>query len=70
MLGDMCSKLSPNKKLTMTTYMPTKFDFSTTNADAFKDFKVIPVPDRAVHYAPNRDPVQQKAMGTHFKTTN
>ena len=66
----MTGKLNPNKKLTMTTYMPQKFDFSTTNADAFKDFKVIPVADRAHKYAPNRDPVQSKTMPAHFKTTN
>ena len=54
----------------MTTYMPAKFEMSTTNADAFKDFKVIPVKDRAQKYAPNRDPVASASMSNHFRTTN
>lgn len=62
--------MSPAKKLTMTTYMPAKFEMSTTNADAFKDFKVIPVKDRAVKYAPNREPVKSASMTNHFRTTN
>lgn len=57
MLGKMNDYGSSAKKLTHTTYMPAQFEFTTTNSDAFKDFKVIPVVDRAIKYAPSREPV-------------
>jgi hypothetical protein len=58
------------RTLTATTYMPTNFGFKTTNQDAFKDFKVIPAADRAIHYSPDRRTQPAKAVTNHFTTTN
>jgi len=50
--------------------MPTNFGYSTTNQDAFKDFKVIPAADKAIDYSPDKRPHLAKAAPKHFTTTN
>jgi hypothetical protein len=61
---------SKGPALTATTYMPTSFGYSTTNQEAFKDFKLIPAADRAKQYSPDKRPTLVAAAPKHFTTTN
>lgn len=52
--------------------MPSKFEFTTTNAEKFKDFRFAQAhsPEKVKKSAPQVQPVQTKALPSHFKTMN
>ena len=53
-------------------YIPTNFEFTTTNSKAFKDFRFVDAhsPERVKKCAPIVHPVQTKSLPGHFKTVN
>jgi hypothetical protein len=53
-------------------YIPTNFDFTTTNSKAFKDFRFVEAhsPERVQKCAPIVHLVQTKSLPGHFKTVN
>ena len=53
-------------------YIPSNFDFTTTNSKAFKDFRFVDAhsPERVKKHVPKAHPVQTKSLPGHFKTIN
>jgi len=52
----MTSNFSPNKSggIAVNTYRPSEFKFTSTQKEAFKDFRIVEPLDRAIHYSPDR----------------
>jgi len=53
-------------------YIPTNFDFTTTNAKAYKDFRFVDShpPERAAKIVPKGHPIQTRSLPNHFMTVN
>lgn len=53
-------------------YIPTNFDYTTTNNKNFKDFRFVDShpPERVMKHVPIGHPVQTKSLPGHFKTVN
>lgn len=53
-------------------YIPTNFEFTTTNSKAFKDFRFENAhsPERVKKCAPAVHTVKTKSLPGHFKTVN
>ena len=56
----------------MSGYIPTNFDFTTTNAKTYKDFRFVDAhsPEKVAKHVPKGHPVQTKSLPGHFKTIN
>lgn len=56
----------------LNAYVPTSFDFQTTNNKMYKDFRFVHEhePERVKKIEPMVYPVQTKSLPGHFKTMN
>lgn len=61
-----------SNNLKLSGYVPTNFDFQTTNSKNFKDFRFVEAhpPEQVKKCAPIVHPVQTKSLPGHFKTVN
>ena len=58
--------------LRLSGYIPTNFEFTTTNSKNFKDFRFVDAhpPERVEKIIPIAHPVQTKSLPNHFMTVN
>ena len=53
-------------------YIPTNFEYTTTNASMYKDFRFVDShpPERTSKIIPKGNPIQTRSLPNHFMTTN
>lgn len=64
MLKTMHSGFTSNKsggKITVRTYKPSEFTFTSTSKEAFKDFRVVEPIDKVICYSPDRSATKNAA---------
>ena len=61
-----------SNNLKLSGYIPTNFDFTTTNAKNFKDFRFVDAhsPEKVKKAGPVVHTVVTKSLPGHFKTVN
>lgn len=71
-MQEMLDNNAHSNNLKLSGYIPTNFEFATTNSKAFKDFRFVDAhsPERVKKCAPIVHPVQTKSLPGHFKTVN
>ena len=71
-MQDLLDSNAQSKNLKLSGYIPSNFDFTTTNSKAFKDFRFVDAhsPERVKKHVPKAHPVQTKSLPGHFKTIN